>query len=418
MKYISTHDNKKEYSLSQAILQGLAPDGSLFIPKSMPTFDINQLIHTTSYPAFCAEILKPFFEGDPLAAYLPKLCQRAFTFDLPLKTLDKNTTILELFHGPTLSFKDFGARFLAECLQELAIDKPITIMVATSGDTGSAVASAFHGKSNIDVIILFPLNKISKRQQHQITCWGDNIKTYAVKSNFDDCQRLVKSAFNDAKCNATLNLCTANSINIGRLLPQLCYYAFTSLHLYQQKKQMPCFIIPSGNLGNITAAFWAKEMGFPIKHIVMATNANLVMSDYLKTGNYEARDSIPTLANAMDVGHPSNFERLNYLFKTHDEFKKNVSLYSISDKQIKKAIQDVFKQYNYIICPHTATAYATREQCNRFIWVLVGTADPCKFETIIEPIIHNNVPIKQSLSDILNRPCAFETVEAKLSKII
>ena len=241
MHYFSSRNNNKRYQLSKAIQLGLAPDGGLFIPESWPTFNNDELSKETSYPVFCSKVLKPFFDGDPLATQLEGFCQQAFNFDLQLKKLNDNTYILELFHGPTLSFKDFGARFLAQCLNALAQHEKITIMVATSGDTGSAVAAAFHKQANIEVIILFPQGKVSKRQQQQITCWGDNIKAYAVQGNFDDCQRLVKAAFNDPDCQTKFNLCTANSINIARLLPQACYYAFISLHLQKVLDKVPSF---------------------------------------------------------------------------------------------------------------------------------------------------------------------------------
>lgn len=418
MQYISTRDQTISYALSQAIREGLAPDGGLFVPKHLPAIAMDSLSQDSSYASFCAQVLNPFFEGDPLASELSSFCENAFTFNAPLKPLNDNTSVLELFHGPTLSFKDFGARFLAQCLSSVAVTEKLTILVATSGDTGSAVASAFYQKANIDVIILFPEGQISTRQQHQITCWGENIKAYAIRGSFDDCQQLVKSAFSNTALRQKFNLCTANSINIGRLLPQIGYYAYTSYHFYRQHRIKPNFIVPSGNLGNINAAYWAKMMGFPIQTIVMANNANRVMVDYLESGDYQAQQSIQTLANAMDVGNPSNIERLQYLFNTFDTFSQNVLAYSVSDEMIQQAIQEAYKKYRYILCPHTATGYIARKQCGASPWIIAGTADPCKFETVIEPIIQEKIPVSPALTQMLDRKTHFETINRDLKSIL
>jgi threonine synthase len=415
MRYVSTRDLHTYYSLSEALHLGLAPDGGLFVPEHVPTANLASFSPELSYPDFCAQVLAPFFEGDALADRLPQFCEQAFNFKVPLKKLDNNTSILELFHGPTLSFKDFGARFLGQCLGGLATQKKITVMVATSGDTGSAVAAALHQQPGLDVIVLFPEGQVSARQQHQITCWGDNVKAYAVQGTFDDCQRMVKSAFEDVALKDRLNLCTANSINVGRLLPQMCYYAFTSVRFYQAHQEKPNFMIPSGNLGNSSAAYWAKMMGFPMGDIVLAHNANRAMVDYLQTGIYEARSSIPTLANAMDVGDPSNVERLQYLFNTFDHFSQHVSAHSVSDDEIEQSIKDVYAKHGYTVCPHTATGYHARAKCNDAPWIVVGTADPCKFETIIEPLIGRTVPVSPALTTLLDRSSQFETVVADLS---
>lgn len=416
MKYISTLDSTKTFSLSECLLQGLAPDGGLFVPESFPIFNPDDFSTLPSYEKLCEKVLTPFFEGDKLEGHLTSLCQQAFTFDVPLNQLNENTYILELFHGPTLSFKDFGARFLATCLNELAEEK-ITIMVATSGDTGSAVAAAFHQKPNIDVIVLFPEGKISERQQHQISCWGDNITALAVKGTFDDCQHLTKAAFSDPWWKENTRLCTSNSINIGRLLPQTCYYAYNSLRIYQEQGVKANFVVPSGNLGNVTAAFWAKEMGFPIGSIVIACNANRVVCDYLDTGEYKPQKSIETLANAMDVGKPSNFERLDHLFKDHSTFNKRVTAYSVDDELIKQTIKKQFDEHKLIVCPHTATGCWVREQLSDAVWIVVGTAHPCKFESTIEPIIGQAVPIDPALAKLLKKSSHYTIIEPKLTDI-
>jgi len=416
MLFVSTRNTKNnKKTLSYAIQTGLADDGGLFIPETFPHFNPSDFPETLTYPLLCQRILEPFFAKDPLENKLPQLCQEAFNFKIPLKPLSSSTYLLELFHGPTLSFKDFGARFLANCLSTLT-EQNTTIIVATSGDTGSAVAAAFHNKPKTNVIILFPNNKISSRQQQQITCWGDNIQCFAVNGSFDDCQRMVKASFkNRALTNV---LCTANSINIGRLLPQVAYYAHASLALFRKHGVKTNFVVPSGNFGNVTAAFWAKKMGFPILAIRIATNANHALQDFLKTGTFTPHKSIQTLANAMDVGNPSNFERLQNLFPDYTQFKNAIKNLCVSNAQIEQAIQSVFAKYKTIICPHTATAYWMREQRNEEgIWAIVSTAHPCKFETIIEPIIHQNVPVDSNLLSMLQKKSTFTQIKPNIGSL-
>ncbi|HLF66176.1 MAG TPA: threonine synthase, partial [Gammaproteobacteria bacterium] len=287
-----------------------------------------------------------------------------------------------------------------------------TLMIATSGDTGSAVASAFHGKENIQVVILYPEGKISDRQAHQITCWGDNILALAVQGNFDDCQALVKAAFHDPNWQDYTHLSTANSINIGRLLPQMSYYALASLYAWHQFGTPARFIVPSGNLGNVTAAYWAREIGCPIDDIVVATNANSVVPDYLRTGEYHPRSSVETLANAMDVGNPSNFERLNYLFKNYDTFKKNMRAFAVSDAEITATIKEIYQRYGQVICPHTATACFVRQQLSDLPWIVVSTAHASKFEQVIEPMLNITLPVPDALQCLLIKPQHFISVAA------
>lgn len=409
MYYCSTRNNTVHFTLSDAIKMGLASDGGLFVPESLPKINLQDFTSELSYAEFAKKLLSNFFSGSELEGKLLALCQSGFNFPVPLKALNNNTFILELFHGPTSSFKDFGARFLAECLNELSNKNKTTIMVATSGDTGSAVASAFYKKNNIKVIILYPDKLISERQEHQITCWDTNILALAVKGSFDDCQNLVKNHFN--------NYSTANSINIGRLLPQIIYYAYSSINFYAQHKTIPGFIIPTGNLGNATAAYWTKAIGFPIREIVLSTNANTPILDYLNSGEFHPRKSISTLANAMDVGNPSNFERLKYLFNNFEDFKKNVTAISASDTDIKNTIKNIYEEYNMIVCPHTATACFTREQLSDQPWIVVATADPSKFDSIIEPIINTKVPIADQLQTLLDKPAHTVQVNAKAEEI-
>lgn len=415
MNYISTRDQSVSLTLSAAIQQGLAKDGGLFVPERMPAIDYAHFLADMSYSEFAHKLLEVFFKTDKLAESLPTICQRTFDFPVPLKQLNDNTFALELFHGPTSSFKDFGARFLAECLGATA-DCKKTILVATSGDTGSAVASAFYRKKHYRVIILYPDGQISAKQERQITCWDDNIFAFAVNGNFDQCQHLVKSAFANPYWQS-LGIGSANSINIGRLLPQLTWYAYTSLQFYKKFTHKPGFIIPSGNLGNATAAFWAKAMGFPIREIVLATNANKVIPEYLHSGLYQPAPGITTFANAMDVGNPSNIERLNHLFPSFNHFKDNVSAVSVTDEEIKQTIKNIYEQYNYIICPHTATAFHVRQQLDKQAWIIAATADACKFDELIEPLINTKVPIAPQLQQLLDRPNKITRVAASLDAI-
>lgn len=415
MNYFSARNKTISKTLSEAIQLGLAADGGLFVPDYFPKIDISNFSNDLTYPDFAENILRPYFKDDPLANDLKQICKKAFNFPVPLRQVNGTDFVLELFHGPTLSFKDFGARFLAECLS--FIDKKITFLVATSGDTGSAVESAFYQKKNINVLVLYPKGQISARQEHQITCWDQNILALAVEGTFDDCQRLVKSAFQDTWWQQHFHLSSANSINIGRLLPQMTYYAYHSLQFYRKYQAAPGYIVPTGNLGNATAAYWAKMMGFPIREIALSTNANQAIPDYLKTGEFRPRPSISTLANAMDVGNPSNFERMLYLYPQFDLFKKHVKSVSATDEDIKKTIKKCYEEYGMIICPHTATAFFAREHFAEEPWIMVATADPCKFEEIIEPIIGRSVPIPAQMEVMLKKPARIKTVSAVLEEI-
>lgn len=417
MHYISTRNSSVKKSLSDAILSGLASDDGLFIPESIPEIDLKNLNRLQSYPDFCHQILMKYFSGDLLENQLKDICQNAFNFPVPMNRMNENTYMLELYHGPTLSFKDIGARFLSQCMQKISLSRKHTILLATSGDTGSAVASALYRQPNINVIILYPKGKISPRQEQQITCWGENILSLAVNGTFDDCQFLVKSAFNDERWKENFSLSSANSINIGRLLPQISYYAYSSMEFYQRYHLHPGYIIPTGNLGNATAAYLAKLMGFPIREIVLSTNANKIIPDYLKSGNYHPRPSIQTLANAMDVGNPNNFERLSYWFNSISSFRENVNAYSVCDDEIKKTIITTHQQSGKIICPHTATAFHVRNRLSDQPWIIVSTAHPAKFDTVIEPLIREKIAIPEQLKRLLERKISIIEVEKNLSDV-
>lgn len=406
MKYTSTRKQARALLFSEAILKGLADDGGLYVPEAWPQpheRDFKKWAEL-SWNDLGVELLRLFLKGDPLEAQLPEICNAAFNFPVPLKKLSKDTYLLELFHGPTCAFKDVGARFLAECVSRLRLTRPQAVIVATSGDTGGAVAAAFYKKSRVEVTILYPQGRISPRQEKQLTAWGNNVKAIAVDSDFDECQRRVKEMLADPQLSAAKVLLSANSISLGRLLPQMVYYAYASLQFKKETGKAAGFIIPSGNLGNAVAAYWAHRLGFPIREIVLATNANTTIPDFLKSGKYEAHPTIATLANAMDVGNPSNMERLRDLYPEVNDLKKITRAFSVNDSEIRLTIQNGVKTWKEIFCPHTATAVHVREQLGKEKnWVIVATAHPAKFESIVEPLVNATIPIPSSLADILKK---------------
>jgi threonine synthase len=425
MLYRSTRTDATALGFSAALMRGLAPDGGLYVPVAWPSFDTASLedrgVPGADLPTTAAALLAPFLAGDALAPQLPEIARSAFNFPAPLVSLDEGQrlTVLELFHGPTAAFKDFGARFLAACFRSLRAvsSKPLTILVATSGDTGGAVAAAFHRQPGIEVVVLFPKGQVSPTQERQLTCWGDNVHSLAVRGTFDDCQRLVKEAFADPELRRTRELSSANSINLGRLLPQCVYYAQASLAIWQRTKARASFVIPSGNLGNSAACVWARKIGFPIEHIVLAHNANRTVPDYLESGEWLPRASVPTLASAMDVGNPSNFERLRDLFPDADSFSAALSADSVDDEAIRARIAAGHTTFGQIWCPHTAAAAEAYERLPAEKkaagpWTIVATAHPAKFREIVEPIIDAEVTMPPSLEALFARPVHFEEIEA------
>ena len=402
MKFVSTRSKDgMKLSASEAILKGLAEDGGLFIPESMPSSLPDFTLEKGAWYAMYSAI-KPFFEGDELEDELERICRSAFDFPIAFHTDDGEDT-LELFYGPTAAFKDFGARFLAYSMETLLSRRgeDLTILVATSGDTGGAVASAFHNREHLSVKVLFPKGRVAERQRRQLTGWDGNVSSYEVEGSFDDCQRMVKEAFMDT---SLTGLSSANSINLGRLLPQYAYYVWASSMYYELYGRKPIIIIPSGNVGNSTGAYWAKAAGAPIERIVLACNANRTIPDYLESGEYKPRTSIETLANAMDVGNPSNMERLFALFPTYDEFRRNVSSWSVSDDEIRKTIKEEWEEHGHIICPHTACGERVRrDHFPSQPTIVVATAHPTKFESIVEPIIGKTIAIPRSLFDIMHK---------------
>jgi threonine synthase len=417
MKFRSTRTPEHQMSLSEALQQSLAPDGGLYVPVHFPRFQLSDFDGAEELPEIAARWLTPFFQDDPLAQSLEEICRETFNFPVPLKALDAKTSILELFHGPTAAFKDVGARFLSGCLQRIPSDHLRTVLVATSGDTGSAVAAAFHGRPGFEVIVLFPKGKVSSRQEKQLTVWGDNVRAFAVRGDFDDCQRMAKAAFQDPWWQQSLHLISANSINLGRLLPQACYHAAASLWHLRRRGQPTGFIIPSGNLGNATAALWARETGLPIGPVTLATNTNHAVSHYHRSGRWEPRPTVTTLANAMDVGNPSNMERVRQLYREHNDFQSNLYVIAVSDEEIKNAISTSQKRWSEVFCPHTATAARALEQLPIGPWTLVATAHPAKFELVVEPIIGQQVAVPEALQALLDRPSRVVEIDPDLDSL-
>ena len=347
-----------------------------------------------------------------------------YGFPVPLRFVGRRTHVLELFHGPTAAFKDVGARFLASSLSRLNrdADEPLTILVATSGDTGAAVAAAFWQKPNVEVVVLYPKGKVSDRQEKQLTGWGDNVQTVAVRGVFDDCQQLVKAAFQDEHWQSRKRLSSANSINIGRLLPQMTYYAAASLERWRETGERPGFIVPSGNLGNALACIYARESGLPIGEIVLATNANRPVTKYLDEGTWTPMETVETLATAMDVGNPSNMERLRHLYSTVEALREHVSACRVADDAIEAQIEAGPDVWGEVWCPHTATAVEARERITKAKaqteeWVVVATAHPAKFPEVVEPRIGHAVDIPDALAEVMRRSTPAPNIEPTLDAL-
>jgi threonine synthase len=426
MRFRSTRDAQLTAGFGQALAQGLAPDGGLYVPTEWPRAQPASFGARESLAGIGAKLLAPFVAGDPLQESLAKITSEAFDFPAPVVALGSGgrLAVLELFHGPTAAFKDFGARFLAACLSRLRgpAERPLTILVATSGDTGGAVAAAFHGRPGIEVAVLYPKGLVSPTQERQLTCWGGNVRSFSVRGTFDDCQRLVKQAFLDRPWQEERALSSANSINLGRLLPQAVYYAAASLAVLRCHGEPASFIVPSGNLGNAVACIWARRLGLPIAEVVLAHNANRTVPDYLETGEWRPRPSIATLASAMDVGNPSNMERLRALYPELADIRSAVSACAVDDEAIRARIRAGYQELGQIWCPHTATAAeayarlpAERRDSGR--WVLVSTAHPAKFREIVEPLIGRAIPVPETLAKLFARPTECTEIDAELASL-
>jgi threonine synthase len=424
MQFESTRHRQAPVSFGAALEAGLAADGGLYVPTQWPRMTLDA--PADDLAAVAEQVLRPFVAGDPLAAAMPAITREAFNFPVPLVPLGESGRlhVLELFHGPTAAFKDIGARFLAAALTRLRRQspKPLKILVATSGDTGGAVAAAFHRQPGIDVVVLFPKGLVSETQQRQLTCWDANVSSLAVHGRFDDCQRMVKEAFGDVALRERFELSSANSINLGRLLPQAAYYWASSLALWRAYREPVSFVIPSGNLGNATGCVWARQMGAPIGAIVLAHNANRTVPDFLDRGVLEPRASVATVSSAMDVGNPSNLERLLALFPDAPRLRSAISAVTVDDEATRQRIREDLKTYGRIWCPHTAVAAeafarlsATQRAQGR--WVLVATAHPAKFRETVEPLIGRPLTVPNNLERLFERPSNFSEIAATLQEL-
>lgn len=405
MKYLSTRDANQHiaFSLRDAVLKGLAPDGGLFMPAEIPVLSAETLSKmpqmTLSELAF--HLLNPFLLEDVAPHVLADICNEAFNFEIPVRQLTDGVYSLELFHGPTLAFKDVGARFMARLLPHLNYEnKPLKVVVATSGDTGSAVASGFHNVEGIEVFVLFPKGKVSPAQRMQLCSWGSNITAIEIDGSFDDCQRHVKALLSDENALNHHLITSANSINIARLLPQMVYYAWLWSRL---DAQTPVVSVPSGNFGNLTAGLIARAMGVPINRFVASTNVNDVVPAFLHSGKYASRPSVATISNAMDVGNPSNFERMLHLFNGDvAQMRKHISAFSFSDDQTRNAVAELWKNHAYIADPHAAVGYLGLmqyiETC-KFTGnaAFLATAHPAKFAEVVEACIETHIVVPPRL---------------------
>ena len=418
-RFISTRGRSSPVSFATALLAGLAPDGGLYVPERLVRLPFDSL-RGASLIELGVEISTQFVGDDIPRAALERLLASALDFPVPLVPLDDLTRVLELFHGPTFAFKDVGARVMARLMAHLNhVDEPLTVLVATSGDTGSAVAQAFFGLAGTRVVVLFPDGGVTPVQEAQFTTLCGNVAAVAVAGTFDDCQRLVKEAFADQVLATRARLTSANSINIGRLLPQLFYYAQAALQSGDSRPMM--FSVPSGNFGNLTAGLFAWRMGAPIQKFVAATTINDTVPRYLSTGRYQAQPSVATLANAMDVGDPSNIERIRWLFDEDVATMRAMITPSVhTDADVRLAIRDIWGRHGYIADPHTAIAYlglsASTDTADA-IRIFLATAHPAKFREAVEPIIGESIPLPSALADAMGRERVVERIPPTLAAL-
>lgn len=416
MKYYSTEGKSELVSFREALLQGLAPDRGLYLPEGFPIVDPS-LFAIKEFREMAFQVARLLLDMEIPDTDLKQITDNAFDFEVPVKRINDNIYVLELYHGPTAAFKDFGARFMARAMNYFLGSNRLTILVATSGDTGSAVARGFYGLPNIDVIILYPSGKVSPLQEKQLTTLGGNITALEIEGTFDECQALVKEAFMDQEVKSWLELSSANSINIGRLYPQAFYYFWAYSQIMQQGA--PIFCTPSGNFGNLTGGLIAKKMGLPVKKWIAATNINDTVPEYLKTGIYRSRASVTTYSNAMDVGNPSNFARMLALYGTHQNMLAELCGYRVTDQETAETIEEVYTKHHYLLDPHGAVGYRAITQYisetgdRETPFVLLETAHPAKFNEIITKVIGKEAEIPLSLKECLDK----EKVSIKMEPV-
>ena len=411
MQLVNLKDASEQVSFAQAVKQGLGRNQGLFFPTEIPALDDIDGLLALPFAERSIKILSSLIGSELGEDMVAEIVNTAFTFPAPVAQVTENVYSLELFHGPTLAFKDFGGRFMAQCLSRISDGNPITILTATSGDTGAAVAHAFHGLDNINVVILFPKGKISPLQQKLFTTLGDNIHTVAIESDFDACQALVKQSFDDPDVRDGLHLNSANSINISRLLAQVCYYFEAVAQLPAEKRDQVVFSVPSGNFGNLTAGMIAKTMGLPIKRFIAATNLNDTVPRYLKTGEWAPNATVATMSNAMDVSQPNNWPRIEALIERGYLDKSVIRGESVDEEYTQLAMRQLLKE-GYTSEPHAAIAYraVSHDLEPGEIGVFLGTAHPAKFRETVENVLGTPLSLPQPLADCANK----ESLEAEL----
>ena len=409
MNYYSLNHKAPNTTFKDAVIKGLAPDKGLYFPENITPLskDFFDNIDNLSHSEIAYEAIKQFVLPEIPEAILKTIVEETLSFDFPVVQLNENISTLELFHGPTMAFKDVGARFMARCLGYFNQnnDKEVTVLVATSGDTGGAVANGFLGVKGVNVVILYPSGKVSDIQEMQLTTLGQNIKALEVNGTFDDCQAMVKTAFLDENLTSKMQLTSANSINVARWLPQLFYFIFAYKQLHNKYDDI-VFSVPSGNFGNVCAGMMAQKLGLPINHFVASNNANNVVTRYLISQLYEPKPSVQTISNAMDVGAPSNFIRIQEIYKNNFEaLKENVSSFSFSDDETKEAMLEIYNNYNYVADPHGAVGYlgckAYLKENPKAHCVFLETAHPTKFLDVVEEVIKEKQPLPEQIQAVM-----------------
>lgn len=420
MKLYNLKDHSEQVSFSQAVQQGLGKGQGLFFPQELPKFTADEIesLLKLDFTTRSAKILSAFIGDEISYDDVLRLVNNAFQFPAPVKAVESDIGSLELYHGPTLAFKDFGGRFMAQALVQVASDKQITILTATSGDTGAAVAHAFYHLPNIRVVILYPQGKISPLQEKLFCTLGDNIHTIAIQSDFDACQALVKKSFDDAELKKQIGLNSANSINISRLLAQICYYFEAFAQLTAKQREQLVISVPSGNFGDLTAGLLAKAMGLPIKRFIAATNANDTVPRYLETGKWEPHKTIATISNAMDVSQPNNWPRIEEIYKREGWVLKSLGHGSVSDEVASETVRELDKK-GYLSEPHGAIAYRVlRDQLQAGEYGLfLGTAHPAKFKEVVENILGKSINLPKELADRADMPLLSHVMSDDFTKL-
>jgi threonine synthase len=411
--FVSTRAGKRPVTFREAVFSGLAPDGGLYVPTKQADLGlrIRGFSKKNTFPELSEILIGDLLEGELSRESVHRVAERAFTFAPALQPLEDGLTLLELFHGPTCAFKDFGASFLAAVMEEFLLqeDRQAVILVATSGDTGSAVARAFHRKESIDVVILYPSGRVSALQEQQLTTVGGNVTALEIQGSFDDCQRLVKEAFVDSRLRESLVLSSANSINLGRLIPQAFYYIYGTCRLQRATEEQLLICVPSGNFGNLTAGVYAWQWGMPVDGFIAATNVNDVIPEYLMTGQFRPRRSQKTLSNAMDVGNPSNFERLSVVFEgSVDKMRKLIRGVRITDQETRETMSRVYRDTGVLIDPHTAVGVLASRRVRRDSGfsgqiLTLATAHPGKFIDIVQEATGVTPDLPPTLKRVLSK---------------